>query len=187
MTLFSTAVVSAFTAAVLDSPAEPNHGITPFSTEVEFLVKQIANQAPTIICAILAKLGLDDPDIVFADATGKYISPEAFPKAKTNFDEKFSVTTNAGKLTCRFEIRSQRSSFHSIKLGVWDILQKYKAWFKKSAARVKTISLSRMGVSVNVHPSFASANVFRHEICTGIENKYPTDPTILTEHNLSEN
>jgi hypothetical protein len=29
--------------------------------------------------------------------------------------------------------------------------------------------------------------VFRHEICTGIENNYPTDPTILTDHNLFDN
>jgi hypothetical protein len=70
---------------------------------------------------------------------------------------------------------------------VWDILKKYKVWFKRSAAPVKKISLSTMGFWVNVHPSFASANVFRHKICTGIENHYPTDPTLLTEHNFSEN
>jgi hypothetical protein len=146
MALFSAAVVSAAAAvAALDSPAKPNHGITSFSTEVEFLVKRTANQAPVILCAILGKLCLDDPDIVFADAAGTHISPAAFPKAMTDFDEKFSVTTNAGKLSCRFEIRSQRSSFHSIKLGVWDILQKYKVWFKKSAAPVKMISLRTMG------------------------------------------
>jgi hypothetical protein len=170
----------------VDSPAEPSHGITSFSTKVKLLVKQTANQAPAILCAILAKLRLDDPDIVCVDATGNYISPEAFPKAKTAFDETLSDTTNAGKLTCRFEIRSQRSSFHSIKLGVWDILQQYKVWFKKSAAPVKKISLAPMGFWVNVHPSFASANVFRHKICTSIENNYPDDKDLLTEHNLPE-
>jgi hypothetical protein len=111
MTLFSAAAISA-AAAALASPTKPNqtkpnHGITSFSTKVEFLDKQTANQAPTILCVILAKLRLDDPDIVFADAAGKYISPEAFPKAKADFDEQFSVTLNAGKLTCRFVLEWQ--------------------------------------------------------------------------------
>jgi hypothetical protein len=86
--------------------------------EVEFLVKHAANQAPAILCAILAKFRLDDPEIVFVDATNDaYILQEAFPTEKTAFDDTFSVTTKAGKSTCRFKISSQ-SAVRSIPLNL---------------------------------------------------------------------
>jgi hypothetical protein len=106
------------------------------------------------------------------------------PLDKSTFDEIFSTTLASGRLTCRFEIQSERHTFHSIKMGTWDILQKYGVFFKKSAAPVKKISLAMVGFWVNAHPSFASAHVFRAEICDSIQDNYNNNDNLLEKFKL---
>jgi hypothetical protein len=166
-------------AAALDATSAPTHGLYAYSTEVKFLMKSNANKAPAILSLIFAKLVLDEPSIVMYDATKACISQAEMPTDKASFDNIFSVTSSAGRLTCRFEIQSDRRTFHRIKMGVWEILQKHGVYFKKSAAPVKKISLSMMGFWVNVHPSFASSHVFRAEICASCKDNYKNDTALL--------
>jgi hypothetical protein len=176
---------SAAAAAVLDATAAPDHGVYSYSTEVEFLMKTTASHAPTILSLILAKLVLDEPTIIFKDTNNKGINQSELPTEKSSFDAIFSTTSSAGRLTCRFAIKSDRRSFHPIKMGVWDILQQHGVYFKKSAAPVKKISLSTLGFWVNVHPSFASPHVFHAEICESIQLPYSSDPALLKQLNLA--
>jgi hypothetical protein len=124
-------------AAALDATAVPDHGVYSYSTEVEFLMKTTASHAPAILSLILAKLVLDEPTIIFNDADNNRINESELPTEKSSFDATLSTTSSAGRLSCRFEIKSDRHSFHPIKMGVWDILQKHGVYFKKSATPVK--------------------------------------------------
>jgi hypothetical protein len=67
-------------------------------------VKSNGKFAPSIVVQILAKLVLDEPDVVFADSNGQRIMVEDFPKDKTAFDDVFCTTTAGGRLLCKFEI-----------------------------------------------------------------------------------
>jgi hypothetical protein len=107
------------------------------------------------------------------------------PTDKASFNDIFSVTSSAGRLACRFEIQSDRRTFRSIKMGVWDILQKHGVFFKKSAAPVKKISLSMLDFWVNVHPSFASSHVFRAEICASCDENHKTEISLLDKLRLA--
>jgi hypothetical protein len=69
-------------------------------------------------------------------------------------------------------------------MGTWDILQKYGVFFKKSAAPVKKISLAMISFWVNVHPSSASAHVFRAKICDSIQDNYNDDNDLLEKLKL---
>jgi hypothetical protein len=133
---------------------------------------------------ILAKLVLDEPTIVFNAAGHQRLNQAEMPLDKATFDEVFLTTSASGHLTCRFEIESERRTFHPIKMGTWDILQKYGVFFFKSTAPVKKISLSMMGFWVNVRPSFASAHVFRAEICDSIQENYNADNDLLEKLKL---
>jgi hypothetical protein len=176
---FSAAAAAALDAAA--AAAAPDHGVYSYSTEVEFLMKTTASHAP----AILVKLVLDEPTIIFNDADNNRINQSKLPTEKSSFDATFSTTSSAGRLSCRFEIKSDRRSFHPIKMGVWDILQKHGVYFKKSAAPVQKISLSMLGFWVNVHPSFASPHVFHAEICESIQLPYSSDPALLKQLHLA--
>jgi hypothetical protein len=67
--------LSAAAAAALDLP---NNGLKPglysYVTQLEFNVKKKGRFAPSIVVQILAKLVLDDADIVFVDGTGQHIT-----------------------------------------------------------------------------------------------------------------
>jgi hypothetical protein len=171
--------------ATLDTHAAPDHGIYSYSTEVEFMMKTTASNAPTILSLILAKLVVDEPTIVFNNADNKRIHQSELLTDKANFNEVFSTTSFAGRLTYRFEVQSDRHSSHPIKLGVWDILQQHGVYFKKSTAPVKKILLSMMGFWVNVQPSFASSFVFRPEIIESIQKLYNDTPELLEKLNLA--
>jgi hypothetical protein len=56
---------SAVAAAALDAPSLPNHGIYSYSTTLEFLMKSNADQAPTILWMLFAKLILEEPTMLF--------------------------------------------------------------------------------------------------------------------------
>jgi hypothetical protein len=84
----------------------------------------------------------------------------------------------------RFEIQSARRTFHPIKMGVREILQKYGVFLKKSAAPVKKTTLSMMEFWVNVHPRFASSHVFHAEICDSIKENYTNDTALLDKLGL---
>jgi hypothetical protein len=122
MTLFSAAA-----AAALD---RPDNGLKPglysYVTELEFNVKNNGHLAPSIVVQTLAKFVLDDADIVFVDGTRQCITFDDFPTSKASFDDVFCITTANGKLSCKIEMQSNHSSFHEIKIGVWDILQNHQ-------------------------------------------------------------
>jgi hypothetical protein len=136
---------AAAAAAALDAPAAPTYGIYSYSTTVESLIRSNASQAPVILSLILPKLVLDEPMIVFNAAGNQRLNQAKMSLDKATFDIVFSTTSASGRLTCRFEIQSERHMFYPIKMGTtWDILQKYGDLFLKSAAPVKKISLAMM-------------------------------------------
>jgi hypothetical protein len=147
-------------------------------------MKSNANQAPVIFSLLFAKLILNKPTLLFNAADCQRINQGEMPTDKAAFDEIFRTTSASGRLTCRFEIQSERRTFHPIKMGVWEILRKYGVFFKKSAAPVKKATLSMMGFWVNVHPRFASSHVFHAEICDSIKANYATDTTLLDKLGL---
>jgi hypothetical protein len=98
-------------------------------------MKSNANKAPAILSLIFAKLVLDEPSIVMYNATKARISHAEMPTDKPSFDNIFSVTSSAGRLTCRFEIQFDRRMFHPIKMGVWEILQNMACISKSPLSR----------------------------------------------------
>jgi hypothetical protein len=121
---------------------------------------------------------LDDADIVFIDGTRLSITVNDFT-SKDAFDGVFCTTTAAGKLSCKFEIQSERSSFHAIKIGVRDILQKHQIWFKRAPGPVKKTPLVAIGFWLNFHPGFASPWVFHTQIMQDIEEKYALKTDVI--------
>jgi hypothetical protein len=159
MTTFSAAV------AALDRPDDGvKPGIYSYVAELEFNVKKNGQFAPSIGGQLLAKLILENAGIVFIDGTRQRITVDDFPTSKAAFDDIFCTMTAAGKLSCKFVIRSEQSSFHAIKIGVWDILQKHQIWFKPAPGPVKKTPLVAIGFWLNLHPGFASPRVFHTQI-----------------------
>jgi hypothetical protein len=94
------AIYSAAAAAALersDDGLQP--GVYSYPTEIEFMVKMNGRFAPAIIVKILAKLVLDEPDIVFVDGDRTRIMVDNFPQSKKEFDEKFCASTSSNKLS----------------------------------------------------------------------------------------
>jgi hypothetical protein len=133
MTLFSAAAVTALEPSLNILSI----GLYSFLTEVQFDVATTGNRAPALMLSVLRQLATDNPDIVFCNAVANHIDIDQFPSSKAAFDELFSTSKHNGKLSCCFEIRPGQKSFHSIKIGVWDILQRYKIWFRKSPGPLK--------------------------------------------------
>jgi hypothetical protein len=175
MALFSAAAAAALEPLSNQLPS----GRYSHRAEIQFDVSSTGSRAPALLLSVLQKLTADDPDIVVCDANGNHINIHAFPSTKTAFDDIFSTSTRNGKLSCKFEIRSHLKSFHSIKIGVWDILQKYKIWFKATPGPIKRIALTTMGFWVNVHPGFASHCSLLEEIKGDISAHYETDPKMF--------
>jgi hypothetical protein len=179
------AIYSAAAAAAsegLDDDLQP--GVYSYPTEIEFMVKTNGRFAPAIIVKILAKLVLDAPDIVFIDGDRTRIMVDNFPQSKEEFDEKFCASTCSDKLSCKFEIRSSRKSFHANKIGVWDILKDSQVWLNKSPGPVHKTPLTAIGFLMNVHPGFASARVFHSQLIDNFDAKYAKHPDLLAAHNL---
>jgi hypothetical protein len=180
MTIFSAA-----TAAALERPDDGlKPGLYSFVAKLEFTVKTNGSFAPSIVVQILTKLVLDEADIVFIDASRQRIIVDDFPTSKADFDQIFSTTTSGGRLSCKFEIQSERNSFHPIKVGVWDILQKHQVWFKRAPGPVKKTPLTAVGFWMNIHPGFASHRVFHTQIVTDIQEQYEHHPAVITEFRL---
>jgi hypothetical protein len=88
-------------------------------------------------------------------------------------------------VSCKFEIQSNRSSFHAIKVGVWDILQQHQVWLKRAPpGPVKKTPLVAIGFWMNLHPGFASSRVFHTEIIQDIEEQYEKHPDVIDELRL---
>jgi hypothetical protein len=180
MTTFSAAV-----AAALDRPDDGvKPGIYSHVAEPEFNVKKNGQFAPSIVVQLLAKLILDDADIVFIDGTRQRITVNDLPTSKAAFDDVFCTTTAAGKLSCKFVIQSEQSSFHAIKIRVWDILQKHQIWFKRAPGPFKKTPLVAIGFWLNLHPGFASPRVFHTQIMQDIENQYARNTEVIRELRL---
>jgi hypothetical protein len=88
--------------------------------------------------------------------------------------------TATGKLSFKFEIQSERGSFHAIKIGVWDILQKHQIWFKRAPGPVKKTPLVAIGFWLNLHPGFASPRVFHTQIMQDIEEQYALKTDVIS-------
>jgi hypothetical protein len=112
------------------------------------------------------------------------INIDEFPSTKENFDVLFSTSTNHTKLSCCFEIRSARKSFHSIKIGVWDILQQFKIWFKKSPGPIKRTPLMTLGFWVNIHPGFSNPRSVIEELKQDLADRYSNHPAVIKQHAL---
>jgi hypothetical protein len=127
-----------FTAAAAAALERPDHGLQPgtyaYVAALKFIVKKNGQFAPSLVAKILAKLVLDDPDIVFVDGTRQRIDTDDLPTSKSDFEDVFSTSTSGGRLACKFEIQSAKPSFHTLKIGVWDLLQAHQVWFKKPPA-----------------------------------------------------
>jgi hypothetical protein len=156
----------------------PDHGLQPgiyaYVAALEFIVKRNGQFAPALVTKILAKLVLDDPDIVFVDGTRQHINADDLPTSKADFDDVFSTSTSGGRLSCKFEIQSAK-----LKIGVWDLLQAHQVWFKKAPGRVKQTPLIAIGFWMNIHPGFASPRVFHTNIIDDIEKQYSHHPEVL--------
>jgi hypothetical protein len=135
-----------FTAAAAAALKRPDHGLQPgiyaYVTALEFIVKKNGQFTQSLVAKILAKRLLDDPDIVFVDGTRQHIDADDLPTSKLDFDEVFSTSTSGGRLSCKIEIQSVKPSFHTLKIGVWDLLQAHQVWFKKAPGRVKQTLLT---------------------------------------------
>jgi hypothetical protein len=147
-------------------------------------VKTNGRFAPAIIVKVLAKLILDEPDVVFVAGDGNRILINNFPQSKAEFDDTFCASTSSGKLSCKFEIRSSRNSFHAIKIGVWDILKESQVWLKKSPGPVRKTPLTAIGFLMNVHPGFASSRVFHSQILDDIDTAYDEQPDLISDNKL---
>jgi hypothetical protein len=159
-------------------------GIYAYVAALEFIVKTIWQFAQTLVAKILAKLVLDDPDIVFVDGTRQGIDADDLPTLKADVDDVFSTRTSGGRLSCKFEIQSAKPSFHTLKAGVWDLLQAHQVWFKKAPGRVKQTPLVVIGLWMNVHPGFASPCLFHTNIIDEVEKQYSHHPKVLETFRL---
>jgi hypothetical protein len=76
-----------FTAAA--ALKRPDHGLRPgiyaYVMVLELKVKKNGQFAPAIVAKILAKLILDDPDIVFLDSTRQRINIDDLPTSKVDY------------------------------------------------------------------------------------------------------
>jgi hypothetical protein len=177
-----------FSAAAVAALERPNEGLKPgvysYVTELELTVKKNGQFAPGIVAQILAKLVLDDPDIVFVDGSQQHILVANFPTSKAEFNEVFCTSTSGGWLSCKFETQSYRNSFHDIKVGAWDLLQKHQVWFKQAPGPLKKTTLVAVGFKMNVHPAFASPSVFLTELNQDVEEQYVHHPEVIAKFRL---
>jgi hypothetical protein len=180
MTLFSTAAA----AALERSDDDPQPGVYSYATELEITVKTNGKYAPAIVVKVLAQIVLDEPDVVFAAGDGTCITVDNFPQSKSEFDAAFCTSTTGDKLTCKFEIQSSRHSFHSIKIGVWDILKEAHVWLKKSPSPVQKTPLTAIGFWMNIHPGFASSRVFHSQLLDDIDTQYKKNPDTVALYTL---
>lgn len=180
MTLFTAATAAALEAPATDIPL----GVYSYMTEVQFEVKATGNNAPALLLRILQKLVVDEPSIVFCDAARDPIQVDDFPSTKDAFNAVFSTSTSNSKLSCRFEIRSSRKSFHTVKIGVWELLQQHKIWFRKSPGPLKRLPLSMLGFWVNMHPGFASPSSIIEEVKADLAHNYPRSTDVVKKYGL---
>jgi hypothetical protein len=180
MTLFSAAAAAALERS--DDDLQP--GVYAYSTELEFTVKANEKYAPAIVVKVLAKIVLDKPDVVFVAGDGSRIMVDSFPQSKSEFDAAFCTSTTGDKITCKFEIRSSRHSFHSIKIGVWDIPKEAQVWLKKSPGPVQKTPLTAIGFWMNIHPGFASSRVFHSQLLDDIDRQYQKHPDLIAQYDL---
>jgi hypothetical protein len=179
MTIFTAAAAAAL--ETVDSSLA--NGVYAYPTVLRLDVSANARNAPHLISLLLAKLQLDEPNIAFTDSNEVSIDNNDLPQDKANFDNAFDIATKRNALHCHFIIKSSRT-FHQLKVGVWDILQKHKIWLDKSPGPIKKTNLVPMGFWLHVHPGFASPKAFHTQLCNDLEAKY-SDPATLAACNLS--
>jgi hypothetical protein len=179
--LFSAAAAAALERS--DDGLQP--GVYAYLTKLNFTVKTNGNNAPAIVVKLLAKIVLDEPDVVFVAGDESRITVNTSPlQSKNEFDDAFCTSTSGDKLSCKFEIQSSRNSFHAIKIGVWDILKEAQVWLKKLAGPVQKAPLTAIGFWMNLHPGFASSRVFHSQLLDDFDTQYNNHPDLIAEYNL---
>jgi hypothetical protein len=172
MTLFSAAA----TAAHEHDPASSiTTGVYAYHAVIKLDVDKNVRNAPGIVSIILAKIQLDEPDVVFTDKNNNRIDNDDLPTDKLTFDAAFAVTTNRNALSCHLVINSSRT-FHQIKVGVWDLLQTHHVWLEKSLGPITKTDLVPMGFWLHVHPGFASTRAFHNQLTRNISMQYAASP-----------
>jgi hypothetical protein len=191
MTTFSSAAAAALKRP--DDDLKP--GLYSYVIKLELTVKRNGQSAPGIVAQILAKLVLDEPDIVVVDGTQQNISAadsltapnktSLSPTSPTRRQSSmFYTSTSGGRLSCKLEIHSYKHSFHDIKAGAWELLQKHQVWFKQAPGPFKKSTLLAVGFWMNVYPGFASPSVFHTQIIQDIEEQYALHPEVIEKFRL---
>jgi hypothetical protein len=179
MTVFSAAATAALEH---DHASSIDNGVFAYHAVIKLDVDKNGRNAPGIVSAILAKIQLDEPTVVFTDKDTHRIDNDDLPTDKTTFDAAFAVTTNRNALYCHLVINSART-FHQIKVGVWDLLQNHKVWLEKSPGPITKTDLVPMGFWLHVHPGFASTRAFHNQLTRNISSHYVDSP-VVAELNL---
>jgi hypothetical protein len=179
-----------FTAANAAALKSPDHDLLPgiysYVTSVEFTVNKNGQFTPAIVAQLLAKLILDNPDIVFLNSACLRINADDLPTLKADFDEVSSTSTLGGRLSCQFEIQSATASFHTIKIGAWELLQKHHVWFKRAPGPARKTPLLEIGFWMNIHPGFSSTRVLRTTMVDDIAAQYAHHPAFITKFKLTK-
>jgi hypothetical protein len=175
---FSAASVTALEIAL--SPLDT--GLFAYHDVLCMDVTTNARNAPKLVSLLLAQMQLDKPDIVFTDGADKRIDNNDLPTDKLSFDATFGVSTTRTSLNCHLTINSSRT-FHQIKIGVWQILQKHRIFLDKSPGPISKRDLVPMGFWMHVHPGFASTRAFHNQLSNNISDNYTSSP-VVAELNL---
>jgi hypothetical protein len=145
-------------------------------------VSKNGRNAPLIVSQLLAKMLLDEPTLVVYDAHDNRFDNDAFPQDKDSFNVTFATSTQRGSLRCYFSVVTSRS-FHQVKVGVWDLLQRHNTFVDRSPGPSNKRNLVAMGFWLHVHPGFASPRAFSSQITADIQARY-SQPTILAKCGL---
>jgi hypothetical protein len=117
------------------------------------------------------------PTLSYTNSDARRIDNDNLPEDKPSFDTTFAVTTNRTSLYCHFVINSVRT-FHQVKIGAWNLLQKHRIYFEKTPGPIHCIDLVPMGFWLHVHPGFASSRALHTQISKNISDRYDTSPVV---------
>jgi hypothetical protein len=178
MTTFSAAA----TAALDVTNSHLGKDLFGYGVILRLDVEKNGRNAPPIVSQLIAKMLLDEPSLIVYDAHDNRFDNDAFPSDKESFDLAFAPSTQRGSLRCYFSVTTTRS-FHHLKVGVWDILQRHHVFLDRSPGPTHKRNLVAMGFWLHVHPGFASPRAFGAQINADIEARY-NQPAILAECGL---
>jgi hypothetical protein len=148
----------------------------------DWMSKRMDETPPLIVSQLIAKMLLDEPSLILYDAHDNHFNIDAFPSNMESFDLAFAPSTQRGSLRCYFSVRTTRS-FHWLKVGVWDLLQRHNIFLDRSPGPTSKRNLIAMGFWLHIHPGFASPRAFGAQITDELQTQY-NQPTVLAECGL---